>query len=1112
MMDIDQLAVNITNEGYQFAIDDSESNTNIHHLLSETPVSEIDASLRLTTQVLRQLVDEEIAFSQDHYVVVPHTTIAELPFEELHSLSLPEYYPFEVEIRSSGTLADRDFKYIYHFLNGNEQPFVNIKRTGTYTEITSMQTYLITGSLYYLLEKIDAFNKQPQETKSGKDNLIQFAQIRKLSQSVGAVLDAYLNQEQVVIPDKLGVRLKKTDDDIIEVEPVLCQTITTEDEEVAYESTLNEDEEKGFIDCFDRFSRERDLYSIPDGPRVVLDEPQKKALKQFKQVRRVLGEEKAKLLESPQTFFDPDVVDLDSFSDRVKEIGEYQPRVFPFLHPQKEAWLPPEGGIVIDGTLVYVKEEEASALKEEIGQAIEKKQATISWKGQDIPATSQTLKAIDSFINSQESGATGRTDTDDQNDQDEIGKSKVLIIKDNFEEQDFSAESDVRPGRDRNRVPKHLQENVELLSHQIEGLAWLQNLWISGANGALLADDMGLGKTLQALSFLSWQRELVDNGLWPNKPVLIVAPVALIQNWKEEYDKFIDPPVLGPFLELHGSHVAQFRNEGISAVSLDHKEISKASVVITTYETLRNYQVSLGQIDWGIIVVDEVQKMKTPSAMITMAVKAMKYDFGLSMTGTPVENSWVDLWSIMDFVQPGQLGSLKEFSVDFQNPLSKPDTDREALGQRLRDKVSSLLLRRLKADHLDGLPKKKVIVYEEQMPPVQLDRYLGVVQQANQTIDESSSEKKKTHILSLIAALRDVSLCPHLPYYTDHGFQQLSTEEIINSSARVRKTVEILKEIKARSEKAIIFLISRKMQRIMQQIISEQFKIYAHIINGEVKGGRRKDLIDAFQGTSGFNVIIMSTEAAGVGLNVTAANHVIHLSRAWNPAKEDQATDRVYRIGQEHDVVVHIPLSVHSTFDNEMSRGSFDQKLNRLLTFKRELSRSVLMPTAVSQDEWRDIAQEILNSQPVAEEGIHIDDEALDNINPNVFEEVVAELYRQQGYQVIRTPASKDYGADVVVLPHGEGNRESFLIQCKHTINPEKSLSGGGIQEIVAARGIYEKKYELNFELIVATNSLNFTPQAQEIAKANGVNLISRSILLELLRKFPIQYSTIGLF
>lgn len=1130
-----------TKDGIEFYIEGS--NVRLEDL------SSLDDSLSkrdiVSAQILNQLIDYEQCEVIEEGILVPYSTIAGLEIEQIETLGLPEAFPFDIEIKSVGNLASKDFKYDYVFLNGASQPFVSPKRLGAYIEITFEQTYLILGDQFHLVEAMDEFNSAPLEQKAIRNNLLKFSKIKGLAKETGATLDNYLRSEQVIAPSKLTLRLRRIDKDTVEIEPVFCEEVEDTSENILDEepsdgnnktlynkSLLAEDQSKSFIETFDKL-KERNLYAIKDGPRLVLNEEQKDALGSIKRNRHVKGKVIKTLLDNPEEFFDPDVIDFETplkegselleWSERVIDIGEYRPRVFAFIRPNKESWLPPEGedgegGITINGEKYPISPEETKPLKKDIENAIKNGKKTISWKDGVIPASKEVVDAITALENERKRVKGGNA---------RGGPvlrvpSNVLIIRDNFDSPDHSVNLPVRSGNI--GFSKCLLKATKLFKHQEEGIAWLQNLWIRGSKGAILADDMGLGKTLQALVFMGWVQELLSKEE-PNKPMLIVAPVVLLSNWRAEYEEFLKP-VFGEFLELHGKNLRELKNMAVAqkyeivkeieikdkedaekiltsgrGLLLDNKKLKNAKVVLTTYETLRDYQFSLGLIEWSVIVLDETQKIKSPSAMVTTAVKAMKYDFGLSLTGTPVENSWVDLWSIMDFVQPGHLRSLKEFAKEFHNPLGKADDDeREKLGKKLKSEVDPFLLRRMKEDHLDGLPEKKINVLPVEMPDVQIDIYMDVVKKAQETLLYDSGKKRKEHILKTIGKLRDISLHPDLPFVSEVGFAGFEVEKLINRSARLKKTIEILDQVKNKNEKAIVFVINQKMQGILKRIFEGRYSIKSHVINGKVPGGKRKSHIDSFQKTDGFNVIILSPAAAGVGLNITSANHVIHLGRAWNPAKEDQATDRVYRIGQEKTVNVYLPLAVHPSFDNS---GSFDEKLHRLLEFKRHLSKTLLIPAVMGQDDWKNFIKTSPEASTNGATSTRFNISSIDRLEANDFEKAVAAIYRKKGHQVQVTPRSNDQGADVIVFPHGE-NKESLLIQCKHTINPSTTQGSNGIKEINAAYGIYAKDHDLDFEKVVITNAIRFTPGAQQLADANNVKLIQRDDVEALLDIYSI--------
>ncbi len=666
----------------------------------------------------------------------------------------------------------------------------------------------------------------------------------------------------------------------------------------------------------------------------------------------------------------------------------------------------------------------------------------------------------------------------------------------------------------------------------MEGLRWLQNLWLAGSRGGLLADDMGLGKTLQALAFIAWVAELMAAKQLPSKPVLIVAPVVLMENWKQEYLRFLQP-VLGPVFELHGQRLKDFKNTGTArelginkeidikekeeaaelirsgrGLLIDHQALQQLGIVLTTYETLRDYQFSFGLVEWSLMILDEAQKIKTPTAMVTTALKAMKYDFGLCLTGTPVENSLVDLWSIIDFVQPACLGTLENFRRRFHDPLAREGTDRAALGRELKTKIAGLLLRRTKEECLQGLPPLQEKLYTVEMPPEQLQKYIEVARSARQGLKGEPGGKGRQHIFQVIALLRDISLHPLL-VYNEGLLADLPPARIINTSARVKKTIEILDQIAARGEKALIFIVSRRMQRLMQGVLRSRYGLDCAIINGEVSGGRRQQLVDAFQAATGFKALILSPEAAGVGLNITAANHVIHLSRLWNPAKEDQATNRVYRIGQDNQVYVHIPLAVHHLFGDGPGQGSFDQKLHRLLQAKRELSRAVLMPANVEEDEIFRLGEEVLASVPDVEAREPLTLEQLDRLEAGCLLNFMAAVYQRQGFRELALkPAPGHENLPLKLFHDPDGN--PLLLYSKHTPEPSQALDERDIRAMLALEAGCRGEVGRQAVKVIATNAGAFTAAARAMAAARGIKLLAREDLAALLDQYNLTWGEVA--
>lgn len=1048
------------------------------------------ASLNAKSALLNQLTDEGKASVVEDDIVLSPASAVKLTVGEQRLLGFPEVYPFGLELSISGILTDSDHCYHYHFIDGSRQAFAHVDRHGPILACDAMGPYLLDEQLYELIEAIERHRAGPQEGM--RESFLLFAKIKGLAVDTCVALDGYLEEESVISSDNLTIRLSRGDDGRLGVEPVLSA-----DEGDVEGTDIAQSE---FLQRFDSLGA-KSVYPLT-GKRVVVTEAQEEGLRQIKAVRHLAPDAEESFLSTPQAYLDPDLIDLDSFSDRVIEIGEHQYKAFPFLRESKEPWLPPEGGLVIDGEMLPIPVEEASDLLKAVTGALELGEKSIDWNGRSIPVGPEIVGALEDLI--EQFPATDLEHEDDT----PVGSvekpdTRVLRIVDNFEIDGYAS---VRVDRDPealHALPRSLQKGTRLFPHQEVGLAWLQKRWHQGARGAIVADDMGLGKTLLALSFAAWCAELMEEGLYRRRPVLIAAPVSLLENWQTEYEKRLTP-IFGSPLVLYGR---QIRELMLDDGRLDVGRIADTGLVLTTYETLRRHQLSLGVVDWAVAILDEAQKVKTPTAMVTTAAKAMKYDFGIAMTGTPVENSWVDLWSLMDFAQPGHLESLKGFVAKYQTPLGRPETDRHSLGADLQGKVEQYMLRRMKEDHIEGLPTKTVIAHRREMPPIQLRSYVNAVTRAK--TEWGGEGSGGTNVLKMIAHLRDVSLCPLLGIRDDLGLADTSTDELVSSSARLQATFEILDERQSKSEKAIVFLVSKRLQRVVQRVIRERYQVHAHIINGDVSGPKRQQLVDAFQEAPGFGVIILSTEAAGVGLNITAANHVVHLSRVWNPAKEDQATDRVYRIGQTKPVQVHIPMAVSPKL-SENGWTPFDERLDSILEEKRALSRSVLLPSAIEEGEFAAFAQDLLSGDAIISDEPNsamvgpANTDWVDRLSPEAFEDLSALLYRRMGYQVTRTPRSRDHGADVVAVPHEESG-SGFVVQCKHTIHPRQPVASAAVDEVLSALTHYTREYATNLLPVVVTNAVGLGERGKQLASQRQVQAVTRSELSNLLVEHDIS-------
>lgn len=608
------------------------------------------------------------------------------------------------------------------------------------------------------------------------------------------------------------------------------------------------------------------------------------------------------------------------------EIGVYKPKFYPFICPYKSCWI---AGATVEtpqnGTtkVTINNEEELEKLKREIQSAKENKKGIVEYNNTQLDIEDAMFLAQTAEKQLKDPSQPAKVESENGNE-----ARNVLIIEENAEELGFAVKERTIEKGDKYTLftDPFLQEGFSLKDHQKEGVAWLQHLYKSKASGCLMADDMGLGKTLQILYLIDWHSRKYAN----HKPYLIVAPITLLENRKNEYERFFMQPRMKINMLTSKDVTRKFDKSIVD-------KMQKMDIILTNYESLRISQLNFCAVEFDVVALDEAQKIKSPGTLVTNAAKALKCNFKIAMTGTPVENSLLDLWCIMDFCVPGLLGNAKAFAAQYQNPLKKEDNDIVALGNEVHDKLGVYFMRRLKKDAAKDLPDKIELKEKVLMPPVQKEAYASVVNDYTSGI--------QPNMLVTIMHLREVS---EHPYLYDSTLLNHETDEIVETSARLQATIKFLDEIKKKEEKVIIFVERKETQKMLQKLCLKRYGIITKIINGDTPSivkrympnkQSRQSSIDEFQAVDGFNVIIMSPVAAGMGLNVTAANHVIHYSRHWNPAKENQATDRAYRIGQTKDVFVYYPMAVRTDIK------SFDETLDDLLSRKTSLATSTIFPT-----------------------------------------------------------------------------------------------------------------------------------------------------------------------
>lgn len=864
---------------------------------------------------LATLVDNGYAYASKEGCLLPYENIYLLDEDERILLGVPQPYDKAMRLVGTSMLNLSDFEYKVEFLTYVPDGELIVCERGGNILVKGRDKYLLNEAQYALLNRVDAFNSTPEEDKTTDYNLRCFAEIKALAEQAGCQLDSYLENENVYAPERIKIEIGR-DDEGFTVEPA----VDIEENDI-------------FQTYFDKMRKVQAQYPVQrengERVRIVLNKEQKENLHYLKEQcgKHKTREEIQKIIEQPTEYFDPNAFDLSElYSDRVIEIGVYKPKFYPFICPYKSCWI---AGATVEtpqnGTtkVTINSEEELERLKREIQSAKENKKGIVEYNNTQLDIEDAMFLAQTAEKQLKDSSQPAKVETENDNE-----ARNVLIIEENAEELGFAVKERIIEKGDKYTLftDPFLQEGFSLKDHQKEGVAWLQHLYKSKASGCLMADDMGLGKTLQILYFIDWHSRKYAN----HKPYLIVAPISLLENWRNEYERFFMQPRMKINM-LTSKDVTRKFNKSIV------DKMQKMDIILTNYESLRISQLNFCAVEFDVVALDEAQKIKSPGTLVTNAAKALKCNFKIAMTGTPVENSLLDLWCIMDFCVPGLLGNAKAFAAQYQNPLKKEDTDIVALGNEVHDKLGVYFMRRLKKDAAKDLPDKIELKEKVLMPPVQKEIYASVVNDYTSGI--------QPNMLVTIMHLREVS---EHPYLYDSTLLNHETDEIVDTSARLQATIKFLDEIKKKEEKVIIFVERKETQKMLQKLCLKRYGIITKIINGDTPSivkrnmpnkQSRQSSIDEFQAVDGFNVIIMSPVAAGMGLNVTAANHVIHYSRHWNPAKENQATDRAYRIGQTKDVFVYYPMAVRADIK------SFDETLDDLLSRKTSLATSTIFPT-----------------------------------------------------------------------------------------------------------------------------------------------------------------------
>ncbi len=457
-------------------------------------------------------------------------------------------------------------------------------------------------------------------------------------------------------------------------------------------------------------------------------------------------------------------------------------------------------------------------------------------------------------------------------------------------------------------VPQPAAFSGTLRPYQQRGLSWLSFLARNGC-GACLADDMGLGKTVQVIAYLLAEEERGT----PATPALLICPMSIVGNWRREFARFAP-----------GLTVAVHHGSARACGDAFARQAAGSDVTITTYPLAARDRDLLASVDWNCIVLDEAQNIKNPSTKQAQAVRSFKAPQRIALTGTPVENRLTELWSIMEFLNPGYLGSFESFHSGFAVPIERY-RDPAKTGH-LRELIRPFVLRRMKTDRsiIGDLPEKMEMKVFCSLTAEQATLYEAVVQEMLERADEAEGIRRRGIVLGGLTRLKQICDHPALFLHDTAAFE--------GRSGKIARLLEMLEEVLDAGERALIFTQFAEFGKILEPYIRERFGTAVLYLHGGTPRQKRDEMVQRFQQPGGPPIFLLSLKAGGTGLNLTAANHVFHLDRWWNPAVENQATDRAFRIGQTRDVQVRLMIA----------SGTLEEQIDTLIEDKKALADQIV--------------------------------------------------------------------------------------------------------------------------------------------------------------------------
>ena len=1108
------------------------------------------------------LIDTGEAKIENGNVIIENLKLINFDEEDKVNLTFKNKINLIIKLKDRGLIGKSNFCIEHQVLDENNN---EIQILGCFA-IQNNKFYVLDKYLYELFETIKHINLDKNINNLEFNNWQDIYKIKKVSEFTNIVFSSFLANEKIIIPAAMNIDYRQDEKKNLEIITSLCG-LTEQEQELfinKFNTLLDVDD---FYTIKSNNTKTRIILTpeIKENLKIIKNLPKK--IRRNKD-KNIIIQNPLSILKYPDVVnlnnYSERVIAFGLYD---KVVSEYKTSNINWGYPISLDLFNLNGEDII---IKINNKDEAKEFKSLLKNAVKTKEVIFSYNDTDIPLSVSNLESLKNFyLQTDKDTSTEGTDNKIilQNSDNELvefspkdicidsikeqlkeNKTLLTINNQNIPVNSFNIPKLIKAfeihliiGEGNKNIitvsedlyksycdkfnielPSNLKKEfltdnkeikkLELKKHQLEGIAWLENsyrLKDFGRTGVLLADDMGLGKTIQILTFIFWLKTTILNNQTNNKPILIVAPVILLENWEKEYYKFFDNTLKDPLI-LHGKTLKRYLkdpnkefqgkeyyqitdNDSNPKSYLDVEELEKNDIIITNYDTLVNYEFSLCKIDWALVVLDEAQEIKEEKSYKSRITKSLKADFKIAATGTPVENCLIDLWNIFNFLQPDLLGSKKAFVKNF-NEKNMSEADYINLQNKFYySKPYAYILRRTKELTLKNcIPQKHINILKVLLNDEQIVQY--------RKLKQEFSYKKA------IEVLQDMNKYSQHPRLLNP--EKIYKKEIlIKESPKLQKLIKLLYQIKDKNEKVVIFCFLHEMQTYLKRTLEDEFNISnIDIINGTANGSiSRQSRIDKFQlGQNKFNIIILSPLAAGVGLNITGANHVIHYGRWWNPAKENQATDRVYRIGQEKEVFVHYFIE---EIEDSSEEKTFDQNLHELLSNKIEVSTNFLKPNE------QDISELLLNKY----KNNNIDDISkinfvditnLKNLSPSDFEAYAACYYDKLGYKTVLCQ-NCCIGMDLIAF----NKQEIKIIQCKHTQN-NWLQDNTAINNILTAKNIFFENKKVNRKLTLTcfTNS-DFDNSTHNEASMEGIELITKQNLLNIqINKIDINYKYLDKF